>query len=237
MNKLIILLKFNFTKVDPMVIKKIISVYIRRYGKISFLSKLNINSSILDVGCGNNSSYLVKKILPKSYYSGIDVSNYNLTKPNLADEYILVEPNTFLKTLQSLPAKKFDAAISAHNLEHCEYPTETLIAIVNTLNIGGRLYLSFPSQESKSFPSRNGTLNYIDDKTHTNNIPPYLNIIKILKENDMNIIYSCASYKPKFLFFLGLLIEPLSRKINRVLPGTWEYYGFESIIWATKSSH
>ena len=58
-------------------------------GKINFLKKMNQTSTILDVGCGNNSPLITKTILPKSFYVGIDIENHNQNvNPNdLADLY------------------------------------------------------------------------------------------------------------------------------------------------------
>jgi hypothetical protein len=72
------------------IIKKI-----RPNGKIDFLSSLPNNASILDVGCGNNSPYRTKRIVPNCVYTGIDVGDYNQTKPNKADGYIITSPENF----------------------------------------------------------------------------------------------------------------------------------------------
>jgi hypothetical protein len=62
--------------------------------------------------------------------------------------------------------------------------------------------------------------------------------MEILKENNMEIIISKRSYKPAINYLFGLLLEPLSKIMKKVLwstYGTWAYWGFETIIWAKKS--
>ena len=65
-----------------LLVKKIL----RPNGKDAFLMSLPRAAEILDVGCGNNSPFRTKKILPKCIYTGIDIGDYNQSKPNLADE-------------------------------------------------------------------------------------------------------------------------------------------------------
>ena len=64
--------------------------------------------------------------------------------------------------------------------------------------------------------------------------PKFQAFINELKNNNFEIIFSTRRYKPLFLWLIGLIIEPYSKYKKKVLKGTWEYYGFESIIWAKK---
>ncbi|MDR2601489.1 MAG: hypothetical protein LBC53_03430 [Spirochaetaceae bacterium] len=113
----------------------------------------------------------------------------------------------------------------------------TLDAMISILKDDGKLFLSFPTKASVGFPHRKGTLNYYDDPTHKYNPPDFDEIIKKLKKNNFDIIFSSIAYKPVIHFLIGLVLEPLSRLTKRVLLsnyGTWAYWGFESIIWAKK---
>lgn len=216
-----------------MLFKQFLSAIIRPSGKISFISKLKPNSKLFDVGCGNNSPYFVKKILPKCHYTGIDIGDYNQIKPNLADKYIVTTPSDFANEIRRLE-NTFDAVISTHNLEHCNDRNETLKAMLFALKKDGELFISFPSEGSVNFPSRQGTLNYFDDETHKHTPPIFQSIVDMLDENNFQIIYSIKSYRPFLLRTLGFLFEPISKVRKKVLIGTWEYYGFESIIRAKK---
>jgi len=211
---------------------KIIVKGLRPHGKHSFLAELPPKSKILDVGCGNNSPFIVKQMVPGCDYTGIDVGDYNQTQPNLADHYIIAKPEEFGQEISKLFG--FDAVLSAHNLEHCDDRDETFRAMLASLKVGGRIYLSFPCEESVKFPNRRGALNYFDDDTHKLTPPDFGRLIASLKNNNFEIIFSAKRYRPVLLWLIGLALEPLSAVQKKKLPGTWEFYGFESIIWAKK---
>jgi hypothetical protein len=69
------------------------------HGKRRFLKTINKKGVLMDVGCGNNSPYYVKKHCPDVYYIGIDIGDYNQSKPNLADEYIITTPDQFASAI------------------------------------------------------------------------------------------------------------------------------------------
>lgn len=207
---------------------------LRKNGKFDFLSKLKNNVSILDVGCGNNSPYEIKTILPQCYYTGIDIADHFQTKPVLADKYIITSAEKFSDEILKLSAS-FDVVISSHNLEHCNDRERTLKAMINALKNGGIMFLSFPSESSVNFPSRKGCLNYYDDPTHKSYPPKFEHTINTIVEHGLTIEYSEQSYSPIFLKLIGFFFEPLSRIMRKNMPGTWEYFGFESIIIAKRA--
>jgi len=201
-----------------------------------FLEITNYKGNLLDVGCGNDSPYWTKKLYPNIIYTGIDVGDYNQSKPNDADNYIIVKPEEFAESITNIP-ELFDTVISAHNLEHCNDRDGTLQAIIKVLKPGGFLYISFPTEKSVKFPKgRKYTLNYFDDKTHKEDPPKFKDVLKILKKNNMKILFSSKSYKPFLQWFVGFYKEKESKQKKEVLfPWTWAFWGFESIIWARKS--
>jgi len=212
----------------------IIKSILKPRGKSKFLNIINHKGKLLDVGCGNNSSYYIKTIYPKTHYTGIDVGDYNQQKPNLADEYIITSPEKFTETIVNLD-KKYDTLISSHNLEHCNDREKTIDAIITKLNINGYLYLSFPTEKSIEFPKfRNGCLNYFDDSSHKDKPPDFNKIVNKLQSQGMKIIFSSKSYKPIILYIIGFFMEWKSKKEKKVKAGTWAYWGFEAIIWAKK---
>lgn len=210
-----------------------IKLIIRPNGKRHFLMLLSPDASVLDVGCGNNSTYNIKKILPKCKYTGVDIGEYEQTKTILADQYILTRPLNFATTINNLQIK-YDAIISSHNIEHCYEREKTLMSILNKVKNGGQIFLSFPCQQSIHFPKRRGTLNYYDDPTHRDKPPSFEYIIDQLVKNEFKVEYSSRNYKPIVLRIVGFFLEPFSRLQNKVLWGTWEFYGFESIIIGRK---
>ena len=224
--------RFNL-KLKILKIKTLIKIILRPRGKFAFLSEIPKDSSILDVGCGNNSPLLVKSLLPNSYYVGLDVSEYNTNNASktIADEYILSDPDKFVTSIISIK-RKFDAIISSHNLEHCDDRLGTINAMISKLNNEGKIFLSFPSKESINFPKRIGALNYYDDSTHKDLPPNFDLILDMMKEKGLKIIYSQSSYKPIILHFIGHFTNLVSFFTKRIHLGVWEKWGFEAIIIA-----
>lgn len=213
---------------------RILVFLLRKQGKIYFLKSLYKNVSLLDVGCGNNSPLICKALRPDIYYVGIDVGDYGQksSPAKVADEYIITTSDEFSDKIATLQ-NTFDAVISSHNLEHCTTPDLTLRAMLRALKCGGRLYLAFPSEASVLFPKRHG-LNFFDDSTHKK-MPHLDSVLRLVKSEGFTIDFIAGQYQPKFLSLIGLLLEPLSRLLGKVMVGTWEFYGFETVIWATKT--
>jgi SAM-dependent methyltransferase len=214
-----------------------IACLLRSKGKHSFVSNLPVRAKVLDVGCGNGSVLAFKEVNPSIFYVGVDVADYMQTdESKLAmDKYLIFDPSNFADGIDSLE-RDFDAVVWSHNIEHCNDRLSTMESILRRLKIGGRLYLSFPCEESVSFPSRKGTLNYFDDKTHLLNPPEFNGIINKLTENNFEVTFSVDRYKPWFLYFIGFLIEPISSFFSKIKIGTWEFWGFETIIHARKGA-
>lgn len=217
-------------------IKDFIVKLLKSRGKNSFIDSIVENGKVLDVGCGNNSPCVVKTLRPDVYYVGLDVGVYNQTTDyNMyANKFIITEPDDFHSKIEEY-SNEFDAIICSHNLEHCNDYMAVTLAMIKALKKGGRIYISFPCEESVRFPSRYGTLNFHDDNTHKNLIK-YSSFISTLKQNGMDILFATKRYRPVILFLIGLLCEPLCRLLNKPAPatGTWALYGFETIIIAEK---
>ena len=211
----------------------LISKLLRRRGKAAFILSLPRYSHILDVGCGNNSPYNTKTLRPDCIYTGIDIGDYNQSKPLMADHYIVIDSAHFHQAIRQ-QGVVYDAVICAHNLEHCDKRWETLLAMISVLKPGGFLYLAFPCANSVNFPHRTGTLNYYDDPTHQELPPDLEHCITLLEQNNCVLLYQSASYQPRLLYWLGRVLETFSKHRQKVLPGTWEYYGFETIVWGKK---
>lgn len=208
----------------------------RYRGRVAFLRTMPFGSTLLDVGCGSNSPARLKGQRPDIHYTGLDIADYNHTRPpqDFADCYILVSPASFSAEIEKFRGQ-FDAIVSSHNLEHCLEPERVLCAISGALREGGRLYLSFPCEESVRFPKRAGTLNFSDDPTHRQ-VPNFKCVLDILVANQMRLDFVRKRYRPPLLFLVGLILEPFSALLGRTMPGlsTWALYGFESVVWATR---
>jgi SAM-dependent methyltransferase len=205
----------------------------RRRGRIAFLESLPSRPKILDVGCGNNSPEYFKASRPDCYYVGLDVGDYNQDSPTrFADRYIITTPVQFAAEIRTF-AGEFDAVVSSHNIEHCQHPDVVLKAMLRALKPGGKIYLSFPCEESVSFPRREGTLNFYDDSTHQR-VPDWTGILSGIRAEGLSIDFSAKRYRPYLMFLIGLAMEPISGLTRKVKRGTWDLYGFESVIWASR---
>lgn len=213
-----------------------ISVFLKPRGRVAFLTSLPSKAVILDVGCGNDTPARVKGLLPNSTYIGLDIGDYNQSQQSLAaiDRYIVTSPEKFAQEIESLLGH-VDAVISAHNIEHCNEPERTLKAMCQALRPNGRLFMTFPCEASVGFPKRQGTLNFFDDPTHQQ-VPDWSAIISVLESENLVLEVCEPRYRPVLLSLMGLLLEPFSILLKRLMPMgcTWALYGFESIIWARK---
>ncbi len=206
------------------------------YCKYNFLQKLQKSSTILDIGCGNIKTAKACKFLVKdSYYCGVDIKRHikRSLSDKYIDKYIICDVDQFDNEI-SLIKRKFDAIICSHVIEHCEDRIPKLENFLKKLKTGGKLYLSFPSEESINFPSRSGTLNYFDDPTHLLKPPEFNLIINTLRENSIKIKYKSKRYRPFLLFVLGQLADLICVIRKKGSLGVWEKWGFESIIIGEK---
>ena len=204
------------------------------WGKSSFILRLPPKARVLDVGCGNDSPRRTKALRPDLYYVGLDVRGYNQSELSIAkaDQYILVSADEFAPAVVAL-GSNFHAVILAHNLEHCFDPDAVLQAMLNCLAPGGRMYLSFPCEESVAFPSRWGCLNFFDDPQHQSWLD-YDRALRIIRTNGLGLTFATPRHRPPLMVALGLAVEPLSAARKRTMQGTWALYGFESVIWAER---
>jgi SAM-dependent methyltransferase len=204
--------------------------------KMAFIFSIPKSAQVLDVGCGNSSPVITMRARPDLRYTGLDVCDYEQDHPasDYAEEYLVVSPENFAAEIGKRP-NSYDAVICCHNLEHCTEQEEVLAAMLRALRKNGTIFLAFPSAESVGFPSREGTLNFYDDKTHTKP-PNFSEILNTLREGGFRVTFARQRYRPWRLFVIGLFLEPISRMRNKVIKGTWSLYGFESIIWAKKAS-
>jgi SAM-dependent methyltransferase len=211
--------------------RTLIKTWLRPRGHAAFIQSLPLGARMLDAGCGNEGPRLSKEQRPDLYYIGIDVCDYNQTRPReFAEEYIITPSAAFASVIAKYRGT-IDGVVSNHNHEHCEQPDEVLAALISAVRPGGRLFMAFPSRNSLTLPSRKGTLNFRDDETHQM-LPDYDKILAAMKSAGLEVEFARAIYRPLFQSLLGLALEPISRARRQVMPGTWAWKGFESVIWA-----
>lgn len=209
---------------------------LRPRGQRSFLASIEKQDcKILDVGCGNESSIFLKKVKPCSKIFGIDVSDYNQTRESKRryEKYVISEPQAFADSILSF-RENFDIVISNHNIEHCNDPVATFKAMVERTEQGGHIFIATPSLKSVTLPSRGGNLNFYDDPTHSEK-PVDLKVLFKMEADNLECLYYSEESRPFFYRLIGFLQEWISKKRNWILLGTWDYHGFEQIIWLRKA--
>jgi SAM-dependent methyltransferase len=218
-------------------LEELLKKIIKPKGNAEILRRIPKNGIVLDVGCGNNSPARFKHSRPDIHYIGLDVGEYNqaVAPETIADSYIVTSPEGFAGEIEKLEGS-VDAVISHHNLEHCICPEGVLSAMLKSLKKGGQIFLTFPCEESVSFPRRRGTLNFYDDTTHSA-VPDYHAVCKTIREHEFNIDFAVKRYRPALLFVIGLVTEPINAVRGTRNSGTWALYGFESIIWASRPNN
>lgn len=214
--------------------KRRVHIFLHPRHKIAFLVSIARNGRLFDVGCGNDSPQIAKLVRPDLFYTGLDVANYEQSDgaAHYADCYLIVSPEDFASEIEKRP-DSFDAVISNHNLEHCLEPERVLVSMLRCVRKNGLVYFAFPCAESVHFPSRQGTLNFYDDTTHVY-VPDYEKVIRLFREYDFEILFARRRYRPWRRFLIGVVCEPISAFKRKVMRGTWELYGFESVLWARK---
>jgi SAM-dependent methyltransferase len=194
------------------------------------VAALHPGARLLDVGCGGHSPSILKHRNPRIHYTGIDITAEGLSPADLAaaDDLVISTPGTFASDLRRW-ADAFDAVISSHNLEHVDDPPACLDAMFDAVAPGGSAHLSFPSAASRDFPSRGGSLNFQDDPTHRA-IPDLDVITATAAGHGMTVTARIEQHRPPIYALIGRAVEPMSARRDKVMPGTWAFWGFESVL-------
>ena len=208
---------------------------LRPWGQRSFLSSIKKdNCKILDVGCGNVSSIFLKTVKPNSIAYGIDIVDFKQSNESkgLYEHYIISKTEMFAQAIQNIP-EDFDVVISNHNIEHCNDAQSTFTAMVDRTAPGGHLFFATPSLNSVDFPSRGGGLNFYDDPTHVSPV----DLCKLFESEShrLECRYYEKSAKPFVWWVIGWAQEYISKRKNQIRLGTWDYHGFEQIMWIKKT--
>jgi len=191
---------------------------------------------VLDIGCGNDSARKIKSLRKDIFYVGVDIVDYNQSEESIKsiDIYKILDKFNFHNELDLILRDfPFDAVIWSHNIEHLNDFESVLECIVRRLKSNAKILISFPNIFSLSFPNRKGTLNFFDDPTHVNVIEPSWLINYLIRKNFKINLFRLRN-RSIVPALIGLILEPFSILSGRVLPGTRDLYGIETILWAEK---
>lgn len=187
---------------------------------------------ILDIGAEPEDGRIAKTLFPASHFEAVNVRPLGAGQRDAFDVYHLRDLNK--DDLSFLADDGFDYVISSHTIEHLDDGLRTVGQMCAKVRPGGRIYLEWPSVESKTFPIRGFGLNFYDDDTHIGTFRRQ-EIAAVLTANGFEIEYSGFRR-----MWLRILLSPLlviRRSLNQrrlVLYDLWDLTGFCYVIRATR---
>lgn len=193
---------------------------------------------ILDIGCGNYSPSLVKAWFPSCHYHGLDVQQYNLTEVDRScmDQFTMIKSGQSYKDVLT---ERYDWIICNHVLEHMHDAYERLNELCQLLARDGLIYTAFPSIETLSMPSADGTLQFCDDSTHVF-LPTVHDVANVFLRNDIKVLYGGRKFDPvrAFLALPTFTWQQCRRMLGLRMKATglWAIYRFEASVVGIKSS-
>jgi len=191
---------------------------------------------MLDVGCGNESPYYFKKYYPEIIYDGIDKElSYNISNKSIKLINEFYPLNLEKNDLNVIKNDNYEFIILSHIIEHLDNGYELIEELSKKVKKNGYIYIEYPSERSKNFPSMKGTLNFYDDPTHKK----FYNIEKILEiliRNKFQIIKSGTKRDILRIIFIPYMILK-SLIVNHYVRGSifWDLMGFAEYILAKKN--
>ena len=191
------------------------------------------NKNFLDVGCGNSSPTKFINVFGKDYtYFGLDKSKYNMREVD-NNKYFKI----FILDLEKTNIKevvnntKFSVIHFSHVIEHLNNGESVISQFRELQPKGGLLYIETPSPESIHLKSsKEGTLNFYDDKTHKKvysleELEPLLikNRYKILKSGKRKDWRRILIYQILIMIFIS---------IRKPIDGAmlWDINGFANFV-------
>lgn len=189
---------------------------------------------ILDAGAGPADARIAKRLFPRCYFAAVNIAPLNEEQLKEFDAYHQIDLNT--SDLAFLPDEGFDYVISSHTIEHLEDGRKTVAKLCDKVRHGGRLYLEWPSLESKNFPLRGFGLNFFDDPTHLRTFP-INEISEIVISHGFSIDY--VGYRRMWLRALlspALVILHSIQNREIVLFDFWDITGFCYVLRGTKGT-
>lgn len=202
--------------------------------KFKFIKKNYSSREInyLDVGCGNHSPSITKKLFPQWNYYGVDREDYAIDDRDkqLMCEFYKVDLSS--EPLDQLPDEFYDVIMISHVIEHLPNGLTVLADLVAKLKSEGRLYVEFPSVRSLNFPSMPGCLNFCDDLTHVR-VYSLHEVANLLLANGCRIVRA-GTRRDKVRIFLCPVIALAKLLRDGKLSGGsfWDVFGFAEYVYA-----
>jgi ubiquinone/menaquinone biosynthesis C-methylase UbiE len=191
---------------------------------------------VLEVGIGNDAPLIFKRYYPQAVYDGLDIDlNYNLSKESINFLNKFYQIDLEKTDLNEIEDNYYDYIICAHVIEHLCNGEEIVDKLSRKIKKDGLIYFEYPSEKSKKLPSKRGSLNFYDDKTHKNTYD-INRLRKILIANNFKIIRSGNKRDLiRIVLFPYIALKTLYK--NGYIGGFayWDMLGFADYILAKRS--
>jgi SAM-dependent methyltransferase len=202
-----------------------------------FRKRLNHTSfNFLDVGSGSHSATLTKQWFPLCNYHGIDLSrdwDYDEDDIRAMDRFF--EMDLTKLQFEDIPDDHYDVLMMSHVVEHLPNGDQVIEHLLPKLKKGGSVYIEFPGARSTKLPSRKGTLNFYDDKSHCR-LYSVDEVTAILSRNGCTIV--SAGTRRDWDKIVAMPLRMISTRMKMgYVPGSvyWDLMGFAEYVYAEKS--
>ena len=160
-----------------------------------FVKSLRRHAVLLDVGAGNGSLEVLRD-WPSPCRRDLKFLAYAMDQGERFCHYDQFELGEWPNRKPTFDNIQFDAIVSSHFIEHIDDPDEFIDWMADRLQLGGRVYVEWPSEvslelpESAYFRERDVPImisNFFDDNTHKQ-IPERAEVCRRFEQNGMRIL-------------------------------------------------
>lgn len=172
-----------------------LELYFQNHPRTSFLKMLKQDSNIIDIGAGDG-SLSVFRTWPRPKRADLKMYAYSIEKGTRFDEFEDYRLSDWNEQPPVFDGVRFDAAISAHFIEHIHDPASIVDWLAQHLIDGGRAYVEWPSPNSVDLPSRHELIDagieliisrFDDDDTHQVGLPDRAALCRSFREHGFEI--------------------------------------------------
>ncbi|MGO9242144.1 MAG: methyltransferase domain-containing protein [Bryobacteraceae bacterium] len=171
--------------------------------RVMFVKSLPRRALLLDMGAGDGSLQIFREWL-KPARPDLRFYAYAMDMGASFDRYDRYEIGEWPAHKPSFDGQQFDAIVACHFIEHIPDPLELIAWMASRLRSGGRVYIEWPSENSKHLPSRRAfraagipidVSNFLDDLTHKD-LPPREMVVEGITRQNLIIDQSGAISNP-----------------------------------------
>jgi SAM-dependent methyltransferase len=223
---------FNGELATAIPAHEMIERYHAMHPRCVFLKTLPAGAKVLDMGAGDGGFHVFRQ-WPAPARPDIRLYAYSLEKGAQFDEYDGFELGNWEDGPPDFGGMKFDAIHCAHFIEHIRNPAAFIRWAASRLAPEGRIYLEWPSEESRFTPTLSelaaigfGRLigNFYDDPTHRE-LPGLRLMVRQLRAHGLQIESAAPIVMPLFedelLAHYRATSDPVSLQLAYWLKTRW----------------